>query len=144
MTKEEYIKIINETGKFIRHNDMHITDIGEDYARGEMILTDHLLNHYSTVHGGALFALADTVAGVAASSRKTACVTLSANINYFKSENSGTITATAKMANRTSRTAIFEVELTNEKNELIAKSIYTYYDTKKPFERGLPLPEKAL
>ncbi|SHI54935.1 PaaI family thioesterase [Parasporobacterium paucivorans] len=141
MTKEDYIKRINETGTFIRHNHMRITDVGEDYAQGEMELTDHLLNHYSSVHGGALFALADTVAGVAATSRKTVCVTLSANINYFKGASSGKITATAKMASRTSRTAIFEVELTNEKGELLAKSIYTYYDTKKPFERGHALSE---
>jgi acyl-CoA thioesterase len=136
MDKTEIIKRINEKGPFTRHNNILITDIGGGSAEGEMAVTAKSLNHYGGVHGGALYSLADFVAGVAAASRKTVCVTLNASIHYFKAVYSGKVKAVAREVNRTNKTGLYEVMIFDSEGNLAAKAECTYYDT------GVPLSDK--
>jgi acyl-CoA thioesterase len=126
----DIINEVNDSIKFAKHNKIYITKIEKGSAEGEMLITDDNMNRYGTVHGGALFSLADTVAGAAAASHGTVCVTLSANINYFRAAVSGKIKAAAYETSRTRKTGLYEVEL-NDEEGLIAKASYTYYDTEK-------------
>jgi hypothetical protein len=51
--------------------------------------------------------------------------------NYLKPFKEGEITAVAKIIHRGSSTALGEVEVTNEKDEMIAKALATYMIMKK-------------
>ncbi len=136
MDNNEVIKMVNETAKYTKYNNMVITKIGMGSAEGEMPVSEEALNHYGGVHGGALFSLADNVAGVAAVSRKTACVTLGASIHYFKQVNSGMVRAVAVETNRSRKTGLYEVNLYDDQGELVAKAEFTYYDTEKPIGKS--------
>ncbi|NTV90569.1 MAG: PaaI family thioesterase [Clostridiales bacterium] len=132
MDEKDVIKLINDNAKFTKYNNMVITKIGLGTAEGEMPVVEEAMNHYGGVHGGALFSLADNVAGVAAVSRKTACVTLGASIHYFKQVKDGLVKAVATETNRSRKTGLYEVNMYDETGELVAKAEFTYYDTEKP------------
>lgn len=132
---KEIIERINEAKGFTRHNNMIITKAGVGLAEGTLSFSQETMNHYGSIHGGALFSLADYVAGVAAASYGTVCVTLDASIHYFKSVSSGIIRAVASETSKSNKTATYEVCLYDEEEVLVSKAAFTYYNTEKRFEK---------
>lgn len=128
---KEILDKINEAKGFTKHNNMMITKVGIGQAEGTLRLTQETMNHYGSIHGGALFSLADYVAGVAAASHGTICVTLDANIHYFKPVSFGTVRAVASEISKSNKTGMYEVCLHDEDGVLVAKAAFTYYNTEK-------------
>ena len=56
---------LNSSSQFLQSNDMRVTEVRHGFAKVEMIIDEQILNIHGFVHGGALFSLADTVAGAA-------------------------------------------------------------------------------
>ena len=54
---------LNSSSQFLQSNDMRVTEVRHGFAKVEMIIDEQILNIHGFVHGGALFSLADTVAG---------------------------------------------------------------------------------
>ena len=129
---KEIIDKINEAKGFTKHNNMLITNAGVGRAEGTLRFSQETANHYGSIHGGALFSLADYVAGVAAASYGTICVTLDAGIHYFKPVSSGIVRAVASETSKSNKTAMYEVCLYDEEEVLVAKAAFTYYNTEKP------------
>jgi len=121
---------VNDSIKFVKYNNMRVIKVEKGSAEGEMLVTENSMNRFGTIHGGALFTLADVTAAVAAMSYGTACVTLSGSINYFRASAAGKIRSYAHETSRTRRTGMYEVELKDEEG-LVAKASFTYYDTGK-------------
>jgi len=59
MDMEAIQNFFNAADAFAIHNGMTITEVRDGYARAEMELQPFHLNGAKTVHGGALFTLAD-------------------------------------------------------------------------------------
>lgn len=59
---------LNSSSQFLQSNDMRVTEVRHGFAKVEMIIDEQILNIHGFVHGGALFSLADTVAGAASGS----------------------------------------------------------------------------
>ena len=67
---------LNSSSQFLQSNDMRVTEVRHGFAKVEMIIDEQILNIHGFVHGGALFSLADTVAGAASFATGRDSVTL--------------------------------------------------------------------
>ncbi|MEP1442782.1 MAG: hydroxyphenylacetyl-CoA thioesterase PaaI [Hyphomicrobiales bacterium] len=91
-------------------------------ASGEAVLTmavqeDHL-NGHNTCHGGIIFSLADSAFGFACNSYNKNVVGQHCSVSYLAPGRLGDLlTAHAKEANRTGRTGIYDVVVTNQLGE---------------------------
>ena len=98
-----------------------------------MVFTPDMENIFGMAHGGALFALIDEAFETAGNSHGTIAVALNMNISYLAPPSLGaTLTAEAKEVNRTNRTALYEIKVTEETNKLIASCQALVYRTGKP------------
>jgi acyl-CoA thioesterase len=81
------------------------------------------LNFLTSVHGGALFSLADCALGVVSNSWGRICVALSVEVHYLSAGTPGeTLRATAVERSRTRRTASFAIDVTSESDGTLRAS----------------------
>jgi acyl-CoA thioesterase len=73
------------------------------------------VNFVGSVHGGALFSLADAALGVASNSWGRVCMALTVEIQYLSAPLAGEVlVATAVERSRTRRTAAYAIDVTSE------------------------------
>jgi len=114
------------------------TQIGEDYLQATMPVDSRTHQPHGLLHGGASVVLAETlgsVAGNLAVSADKVCVGLEVNANHLRSMKSGMVTGTAS-AIRIGRTVqVWQIEIHNEKEQLICTSRLTLAVIDKPQEK---------
>ena len=116
----DLMKRLNSSSQYLQSNDMRVTEVREGYAKVEMIIDEQILNVHGFVHGGALFSLADTVAGAAS-------VTLTGTINYIKPGTGGKLIGIAQEISRGRTTGVYEVFIFNDKNTLLSRATFTMF-----------------
>ncbi len=102
---------------FALHCDMDTLSVGDGEAVVRMPV-DGKLNALGTVHGGAIFSLADQAFALAANANGEPQVALSASISYLKPAR-GTLIAQARKVGENKSTSIYEV-LVRDGGELVA------------------------
>lgn len=89
-------------------------------AKAKLEISEKHLNSVDTVHGGAIFTLADFVFAVASNAYGTIAMAINANISFYKTTTEGTLIAEAKEVSFHRKLASYNIKITNEKNELVA------------------------
>jgi acyl-CoA thioesterase len=89
-------------------------------AKVKMEITDRHKNSHGTVHGGAIFTLADTAFALASNSHGIPAAAINAHISYVKSATSGTLFAEAEEFSLNKKIATYTVRVTDENGENIA------------------------
>jgi len=89
-------------------------------AKVKMEIQNQHKNSHGTVHGGALFTLADTAFALASNSHGISAAAINAHISYVKSVSSGTLFAEAEEFSLNPKIATYTVRVTNESGENIA------------------------
>lgn len=98
-----------------------IEEVRPGYARLSMIATSAMVNGHDVVHGGFIFALADTAFAYACNSRNEANVALNAAISFTAPGRAGQrLIAIAQERSRAGRTGIYDVEVQREDGATIA------------------------
>lgn len=100
----------------------------EGFTRGVLDVDDRLLNPHKVVHGGVIYAMADTGMGGAVYSclkEDELCATVEIKVVYFAPVTSGRLTCDTKLVHRGKRIAILESEVRNGER-LVAKATGTY------------------
>ncbi|MBL4615811.1 MAG: hydroxyphenylacetyl-CoA thioesterase PaaI [Magnetovibrio sp.] len=88
---------------------------------GRMTVREDMLNFHGTCHGGVLYALAGGVLAYAINADNRAAVAQAGTINYTRPAHPGEVlTATAQMVNQAGRSGIYDVVITNEKQQTVA------------------------
>ena len=90
------------------------------YARVRMPIQEDHLNGYGTVHGGAIFTLADYAFAAACNSHEHLSVGINMNISYLKAVSGGVLFAEAREMADPKRLSGCWVEIRNEQKELVA------------------------
>lgn len=122
----------NNCEGFTKLLGMNIIDIAEGYAEGEIVINKDYLNPFGTVHGGCIFSLIDTVGGVAAMTRGNITTTSSCNINYLNAATDNTkIRAVAKEVKQGGTLLVYDVEVFDGDDKIIAKAVCTYFRLQK-------------
>lgn len=112
---------------FILNNNYNVIKVENNYCELEGVLTEASMNHLKTAHGGYIFGLADTAAGIAAMTDGRKAVTVDSNINYLKPAIGEKIIAVAKPLKLGKSISVFEVLIYDINNDIVAKVTVTYF-----------------
>jgi acyl-CoA thioesterase len=105
---------------------IEIDEIGKDYAKCSMRLTENHKNAYGGVMGGAIYTLADFAFAVASNYEKEqATVSLSSQASFMAATAGDTLFAEAKLLKDGKRNNFFEVTVTDNLNKLVAIVAFT-------------------
>ncbi len=116
----EEIKEFFKKDKFAEYAGIELLEVKEGWAKSKMEITENHLNGIGTVHGGAIFTLADFTFAVAANSYKTVTVAINANISFMKAASSGTLFAEAEEISTNPKLGTYTITITDDNGELIA------------------------
>ena len=109
-----------ENDRFADLSNIEVVTVSPGKATTQMEVQEKHLNGVGTVHGGALFTLADFTFALAANSHGTVTVAINANISYLKAVSSGLLTAEARELSSGGRIASYTVDIYNEGRDLVA------------------------
>jgi len=127
--------IFRQVGKepFAKKFALRLVGLEEGYSKVEMDFTPDMENLFGMAHGGALFALIDEAFETASNSHGTLAVALNMNVTYIAPPSQGArLIAEAKEFNRTNRTAVYDIRVCDNKNNLIASCQALVYRMGKP------------
>lgn len=108
---------------------LEFTAIGEGRSSCELEARKELFNPHGVMHGGAVYAMADTGMGGALYTmleENELCTTVEIKIAYFTAVKTGKLVCETRVIERRSRIAILESEVTAG-DELVAKALGTFY-----------------
>ncbi len=117
------------TDKIIKHfkkdryaalTGIELLEAANGYAKARLKISERHLNSVGTVHGAAIFTLADFVFAVASNSYGTIAMAINANISFYKAITEGILIAEAKEISFHKKLASYNIKITNEANELVA------------------------
>ncbi|HAA33734.1 MAG TPA: phenylacetic acid degradation protein [Firmicutes bacterium] len=106
--------------KFSGHVGIELIEVSEGRAKAKMKINEHHLNSMGTVHGAALFALADLVFAVASNSHGTIAMAINAHISYIKAARKGFLWAEGKEMSLNPKLATYTIHIRDDNNDLIA------------------------
>lgn len=113
---------------FFGKNNLYITELGSKDIMMEFKATETHLNPMEMIHGGILFALADTAAGMFARLAGKECVTLCGNMNYLRPSYEGKVEAHGKIKHRGEKTWVIDVDIIQDE-EIKAIGNFTIFNT---------------
>lgn len=128
--KDTSLERINKTSEntLVALLGIEYTKIGDDFIQATMPVDSRTHQPHGLLHGGASVVLAETlgsVAGNLAVSQNKVCVGLEVNANHLRSVKAGVVIGTAK-AIRLGRTVqVWQIEIHNEREQLICTSRLT-------------------
>lgn len=114
--------------EFSQWMNIRMIEVKENYCLIEMPIKKEMLNGLKTVHGGVTFAFADSALAFSSNNSGDAAVALNCIINFTKAGKEGDVfRAESVLVNDTRKTAVYDIQITNQNNELIAKFVGTVY-----------------
>jgi len=116
---------------FARHLGIEILKYSEGRASAKMEITSHHLNSAGILHGGATFALADTVFAIASNFHGTLAVAINASVSFFKAVRSGVIFAEAEEVSINPKLGTYLIKVQDEKGDAVALFQGTVYRKKE-------------
>ena len=119
---------------FAQAMKMELVHLAEGHSIVKMPYVSSVMdNIYQRAHGGAIFALIDEAFETAGQSDGTIAVALNVNITYIASpEHDTLLIAEAKMISQTKKTALYDIQVKDDTDRLIATCHALAYRTGKP------------
>lgn len=106
--------------RFSQYVGIELMEASAGKVRARMEIKDQHLNSMGTVHGAALFALADAVFAVASNLHGNIAVAINAHISFMQAAQEGVLTATGHEISLNPKLASYKVDITAEQGALIA------------------------
>ena len=125
-----------EKDRFAAANGMHLLELRPGYAKTSMAVEERHLNSIGTVHGGAIFTLADFAFGAAVKTGGKVAPAISTNLSFLKATQSGMLYAEATEISRSRKLSVSTVQVTNDAGELVALFQGTAYIKEERFPPG--------
>lgn len=105
---------------FARHSGIELCDVGQGWAKASMKIQPFHFNAAKTVHGGAIFTLADFAFAVASNSHGTLALGINTSVSFVKMATAGTLYAEAREQARNPKLASYSVMVTDDVNDVVA------------------------
>jgi len=116
----ETIKKFFKGDRLAEYLGIELVEVSMGKAVAKMEIRKEHLNGINTVHGGAIFTLADFAFAVAANSHGRVTVAINVSISFMKASKNGTLTAVANEISLNPKLATYTVNICNDDGELIA------------------------
>ena len=129
MNYQELMNTYNTANPFANSVGIHVTHVCDGHAEAEVEIAPMHGNTIQSLHGGVAFALADTTTGCAARSRGQACTTIEGKLNYIRAATlqDKKLIGTANVIHFGRKTIVLSCEIRNDKDNVIATGLFTYY-----------------
>ena len=112
---------------YMNWNGIRIDELTLDHGVVSMALMDEQKNHHGAAHGGALYTLADALAGVLARADGRNYVTLDADVHYLRAVSSGRITAEGRVVRRGRTSVLTDIILKDDNGKELTKATITMF-----------------
>jgi len=116
--------------RFAGHCGIVLDQVEPGTAKASMRIEPYHLNGARTVHGGAIFTLADFAFAVASNSHGTLAMGITTSVSFVKAAKEGTLYAEAQELSRNAKLATYLVQVTDDAGALIASFQGTVYRKK--------------
>ena len=113
--------------EFARAAGIELSEASPGYAKATMEVTARHLNSVGTLHGGAIFTLADFVFAVASNAHGKIAMAIETEISFFKAVRTGRITAVAREISLHEKLGTYLVDITDESGAPVAHFKGTAY-----------------
>jgi acyl-CoA thioesterase len=121
--------------RFSQWLGLRIDHTGPGYCKLHFQVAETMLNGFDVVHGGVLFAAADSAFAFACNSHGILTLALDANISFIRpAHRDDLLTVEAKEIHQGGRTGVYEVRISNTHDELVALFKGTAYRTSKTLD----------
>ena len=123
---------------FSKWLSVEVLEISNGFCKLKMKVRDEMTNGFNIAHGGIAYSLADSCLAFAANSDGIQSVSIETSISHTKEVKSGDIlTTTSKEINKSNKTALYYITITNQDKLEVAHFKGTVYRTSKEW-----FPEK--
>ncbi len=130
ITPEEVLKIMLKKDRFTEWLGLQIIEIRLGYCKLKYRITEDMMNGFDSVHGGILFAAADSAFAFSCNSHGHLTVALDASVHFTKPAKVGELLQVEAIeVFLGNKIGIYDVRTTNEKDELVALFKGTAYRT---------------
>ena len=126
---QQILAMANHPGHFTGRNGIAVTEVGEGYAKGEMENTPATQSVLGGLHGGALSALADTVAAVAVVSLGGIAVTVHNTMEYLQGAGPGPVFCEARVRKAGKTITVCQAVITDSQGEEVAMGTFSFFMT---------------
>ena len=107
---------------------MERMQVGPGECKLKLEITREMANGFGVAHGAITYSLADSALAFASNSRGKKCLSIDTQISHLRPCNEGDIlTATAKEISRSRNLGRYEVDVRNQKEEMVAHFRGTVY-----------------
>ena len=111
---------------------IEVLEITEGFCKLKMNVRDEMTNGFNIAHGGIAYSLGDSCLAFAANADGIQAVSIETSISHTKKVANGDIlTATSKEMNKSNKTALYYITITNQDNLEVAHFKGTVYRTGK-------------
>lgn len=120
-TPDEIVGMMLRGDAYSKALGMHVTFLEAGNCVLKMKVLEHMVNGFNIAHGGITYALADSAMAFASNAHGVQCVSIETAISHIKKVQVGDeLTASCTALSRNRKVGIYEVEVTNQSNELVA------------------------
>jgi len=105
---------------FARHCGIELLDMGPGWSKARMKIEPYHFNAANTVHGGAIFTLADFAFAVASNSHGTLSMGINTSVSFVKAATRGTLHAEAREQALNPRLASYSVQISDDEDAVVA------------------------
>ena len=120
-TPDEIVGLMFQGDAYSKALGMHVTFLEAGSCVLRMKVLEHMVNGFNIAHGGITYALADSSMAFASNAHGVQCVSIETAISHIKKVQVGDdLTASCTALSRNRKVGIYEVEVTNQSNELVA------------------------
>ena len=137
MDKENIIKLISDRSKgtMVSALGIEITDLRDEYISGKMPVDERTKQPFGLLHGGASAAFAETLGSIGAGNQvdleQYSVVGIELNSSHLKAVKSGWVYGKATPIRIGRTIQVWDINITNEKDEAVCKSRLTLAVIKK-------------
>jgi acyl-CoA thioesterase len=130
ISPEEVLRKMLEKDRFTEWLGLQIIEVRKGYCRLQYRVTENMMNGFESIHGGVLFAAADSAFAFACNSYGQLSVALDVSVSFTKGARPGELLQVEAVEDYLgNKIGIYDVRTTNEKNELVALFKGTAYRT---------------
>lgn len=133
MTPNDVVNKMLETDAFSNWLGISIIELKEGYSKISMTVRAEMLNGLGVVHGGIAFSLGDSAFAFACNNRNNLSLALDTSINFLKPVYiNDVLIAEATEIHNGKSTGLYQIKITNQKDQTVAIFKGTCFRTGKP------------
>ena len=139
---ETELKQFFQRDQFAARANIELLTAGPGHATAKMTLHPHHFNGLNTIHGGAIFTLADFTFAAACNSHGTLAVALEASVVFMKAATTGALWAEGREKSKNFKVGLYVVDVKDDQGDLVAQFQGVAYRKKDklPTPGSAPLP----